>query len=164
MNRLRRLIVLTFTIGLALAGRSEAKEPDFAQLRAQVQELGRLTVPPGTHDVAGRSPNGSLRPLYFDGPAYRGQPTRIFAWYGVPDRPVGAPAVFGRLPSVVLVHGGGGTAFEEWVRRWNAHGFAALSIAVEGQTDERGPDGKSWVRHAWAGPRATVSMPIAPSP
>ena len=35
------------------------------------------------------------------------------------------------------MHGGGGTAFKEWVERWNNHGFAAISIAVEGQTDEK---------------------------
>jgi dienelactone hydrolase len=50
------------------------------------------------------------------------------------------------------VHGGGGTAFKEWVSKWNARGFAAISIAVEGQTDQRDATGKGWKRHDWAGP------------
>ena len=53
---------------------------------------------------------------------------------------------------MVLVHGGGGTAFKEWVEKWNARGYAAISIAVEGQTDKRSEDGESWEKHEWAGP------------
>jgi dienelactone hydrolase len=56
---------------------------------------------------------------------------------------------------MVLIHGGGGTAFKEWVQKWNAQGFAAISIAVEGQTDvnENKVKGRSsWARHAFAGP------------
>ena len=56
---------------------------------------------------------------------------------------------------MVLVHGGGGTAYREWVRKWNERGFAAISIAVEGQTDEPaagGAPGSTWKRHEWAGP------------
>ena len=45
-----------------------------------------------------------------------------------------------------------GRRYKEWVKRWNEHGFAAISIAVEGQTDERQADGRTWKRHAWAGP------------
>ncbi|RME93457.1 MAG: dipeptidyl aminopeptidase, partial [Verrucomicrobia bacterium] len=84
---------------------------------------------------------------------YQGRPTKVFAWLGYPTNRTG------RLPGIVLVHGGGGTAFKEWVERWNAHGFVAISIAVEGQTDERNAAFKDrdnpsgWKRHAWAGPR-----------
>jgi dienelactone hydrolase len=56
---------------------------------------------------------------------------------------------------MVLIHGGGGTAYKEWVQKWNAQGFAAISIAVEGQTDvnENKVKGRStWSRHAFAGP------------
>ena len=58
----------------------------------------------------------------------------------------------------MLVHGGGGTAFKEWVQKWNDQGFAAISIAVEGQTDERIPGalpGAQWKRHTTAGPART---------
>ena len=50
-----------------------------------------------------------------------------------------------------LVHGGGGSAFKNWVQEWNARGYAAISIAVEGQTDNR--VGKAWQSHEWAGPK-----------
>jgi dienelactone hydrolase len=95
---------------------------------------------------------GNIRAIFFDGLPYRGRATRVFAWYGAP--PGGAHEV----PGIVLVHGGGGTAYQEWVRKWNERGFAAISIAVEGQTDERvapasEPGAPSpWKRHQWAGP------------
>jgi dienelactone hydrolase len=44
------------------------------------------------------------------------------------------------------------------VQKWNDQGFAAISIAVEGQTDERianAPPGAQWKRHAAAGPART---------
>jgi dienelactone hydrolase len=34
-----------------------------------------------------------------------------------------------------LVHGGGGTASKAWVQSWNSHGYAAISMSLEGQTD-----------------------------
>ena len=57
---------------------------------------------------------------------------------------------------MVLVHGGGGTAYKEWVQKWNAQGFAAISIAVEGQTDvdeKKEAKGRPiWARHTNSGP------------
>lgn len=114
---------------------------DYLALRQQVAQLGTLTKPPATHDAEA---DGNLRALFFDALPYRGKPTRVFAWYGAP---AGRSS---KLPAVVLVHGGGGTAYKEWVKKWNEHGFAAISIAVEGQTDTK--DDKAWHRHAWAGP------------
>ena len=97
----------------------------------------------------GFAATGPIKPIFFEGLAYQGTPTRVFAWLGLPKNPSG------KVPGVVLVHGGGGTAFKEWVQKWNEQGFAAISIAVEGQTDERipgAPPGAQWQRHATAGP------------
>jgi dienelactone hydrolase len=121
---------------------------DAADGRARVLALGDLTTAPQVHAADGFAADGGLRPLFFEGLPHRGKPTRVFAWYGAPGGREGA----GKRPAMVLVHGGGGTAFKDWVKRWNEHGFAAISIAVEGQTDERQADGRTWKRHAWAGP------------
>jgi dienelactone hydrolase len=118
---------------------------DYAALRRQVRELGGLTAPPAVHPAEGFPDSGRIRALFFDGLPYRGKATRVFAWYGTPETPRG------KVPGIVLVHGGGGTAYREWVRKWNEHGFAAISIAVEGQTDESVAKSQ-WKQHAWAGP------------
>jgi cephalosporin-C deacetylase-like acetyl esterase len=36
------------------------------------------------------------------------------------------------LPAVVLIHGGGGTAFAEWVRLWAERGYAAIAMDLAG--------------------------------
>jgi dienelactone hydrolase len=141
----QRFLIATLPIAI-LTGPSGAA-PDSAAMRDQVLALGQLTAPPAVYAADGPA-DGNLKPLYLDGLRFRGKPTRFFAWYGTPRRR-GESA---RWPAVVLVHGGGGTAFKEWVAKWNAQGFAAISLAVEGQTDERMADGRTWKRHAWAGP------------
>jgi hypothetical protein len=60
-----------------------------------------------------------VRALFYEGPVWRGQPTRLFAWYGAPAVKPGR-----RVPAMVLVHGGGGTAFARWVRLWVERGYA----------------------------------------
>ncbi len=85
---------------------------------------------------------GVQRSLYYDNVPYRGRPTRVFAYYAVPERPAG------KVPAMVLVHGGGGKAFPEWAAIWAQRGYAALAMDLSG----RGPDGK---RHADAGPDQT---------
>jgi dienelactone hydrolase len=64
-----------------------------------------------------------VQPIFFEGPAFRGKPTRVFAWLGVPEVPAGET-----LPGMVLVDGGGGTAFAHWVKMWNDRGYAAIAM------------------------------------
>ena len=45
---------------------------------------------------------------------------------------------------MVLVHGGGGTAFAEWVRIWNKRGYAAIAMDTCGALPDRAPEGKPW--------------------
>jgi dienelactone hydrolase len=148
MKSYRVLLAALATTASYAAGAST----DFAPLREQVASLGALTSPPAVHPAEGFATTGAIKPLFFESLPYRGKPTRVFAWLGLPAaRP-------GKVPGVVLVHGGGGTAFKEWVQKWNDRGFAAISIAVEGQTDERIPGalpGAQWKRHATAGPART---------
>ncbi|MCP4639288.1 MAG: prolyl oligopeptidase family serine peptidase [bacterium] len=86
-----------------------------------------------------------VRPLFYEGLPWHGEPTRVFAWYGVPDHAEGE-----RVPAMVLAHGGGGTAFDEWVRVWNRRGYAAIAMDLTGAR----PGGKPGERprHAQGGP------------
>jgi dienelactone hydrolase len=138
------LRILSLSCALIATTRAE----DYAALRAQVAGLARLTEAPQVFTAEGFPDEPGLKPLFFAALPWKGKPTRVFAWLGVPKSD-------GKVPGMVLVHGGGGTAYKEWVRKWNEHGFAAISIAVEGQIDERNPDGPPeihWKRHGFAGP------------
>jgi dienelactone hydrolase len=142
----------TFLFGLAITlGNVAAAAADPAHLRVQITALGDLKSPPAVHAAEGFAAEGTVKPLFFEGLPYRGKPTRVFAWLGLPA----AKSPAEKVPGVVLVHGGGGTAFKEWVQKWNAQGFAAIAMAVEGQTDVRipgAPAGAQWQRHALGGP------------
>lgn len=76
-------------------------------------------------------PDG-VKSLYYEGEPYMGKPTRIFAYYAQPENPKG------KLPAMVLVHGGGGTAFPQWCKLWADRGYAAIAIDLGGV----GPDKK----------------------
>mmetsp|Transcript_14645 Transcript_14645/g.21641 ORF Transcript_14645/g.21641 Transcript_14645/m.21641 type:complete len:231 (-) Transcript_14645:440-1132(-) len=96
----------------------------------------------------------TVKPIYFDALPYKGEATKVFAWIGLPNNATGD-----KIPAMVLVHGGGGTAFFEWVRRWNLFGYAAIAIAVEGQTDisTRATQPEfGWATHGNPGPRRTI--------
>ena len=71
----------------------------------------------------------NIKGLFFNGLPYKGKSTQVFCWYGVPK----TLSQGQKAPAVVLVHGGGGTAFPQWVKKWNDKGYIAISIALEGQ-------------------------------
>lgn len=112
-------------------------------------DLGKLQQAPKTFEAPGFSSEG-VRPLFFEGLPYKGKPTRNFAWLGLPHE-----AKTRKVPGVVLLHGGCGTAFAEWVRIWTQRGYAAIAMDTAGQTPIQGVEDNfchGWPRHEWAGP------------
>jgi len=77
---------------------------------------------------------GDIKGYYLDSVDYRGKPTKIFAYLGVPKfSPDKTPVTKNsKLPAVVLVHGGSGTAFAEWVKVWNDRGYVAIAMDTFG--------------------------------
>lgn len=53
--------------------------------------------------------------------------TWVFACVGVPDASE-FPMAAGGYPAVILVHGGNGEVFPDWVRWWNKRGYVALAF------------------------------------
>ena len=57
---------------------------------------------------------------------YNGHESYAFAYLGLPE---------GQLkdaPAVLLIHGGGGSAYYEWVNAWVSRGYVALAVDLEG--------------------------------
>lgn len=127
----------------------------YTESRATVAALGNLTNAPTmfADDITMATTNvnaGELNSIYFDALDYNGNPTRVYAYVGIPaGASAGSP-----VPGIVLVHGGGGTAFDAWVTKWTDQGYAAISIAVEGQTDskEEPTINTGWHIHNMPGP------------
>ena len=75
--------------------------------------------------------------LYYAGEHYKGKPTRVFAYYASPAT-LDTEGVEGKtFPAVVLVHGGGGTAFKEWAELWARRGYAAIAMDLAGCGPDR---------------------------
>lgn len=106
-------------------------------------DVEALSRTPAVHEAPGFEAEG-LRALFYDGPSRGGKPTRVFAWLGVPkaDAPV---------PAMVLVHGGGGTAFADWARLWTSRGYAAIAMDLCGALPRKREKG-GWERHEYGGP------------
>lgn len=111
-------------------------------------------------DNLGLEPENGIRPVFFSGLPYRGKPTRVFAWIGIP------PSQGEKVPGIVIVHGAGGTADQAWVKAWMDRGYAAIAMDTAGSIPVR-PNGnsKKWKRHAHSGPKgwgdfANIDQPV----
>ena len=102
--------------------------------REIVWDLKALFKTPRIHKTEERPAKG-LRSFFYEGATYKGKPTWVFAYYSTPE---GDPPP-GGWPAVICAHGGGGTAYPEWVRFWNNRGYAALAMDLEGHL----PGGKA---------------------
>ncbi len=103
-----------------------------------------LAVAPRVHEAAPAGVEG-VQALYYEGLPWNGKATRVFAYYGIP-----ASAAGGRVPGMVLVHGGGGSAFIPWVQLWMSRGYAAIAMDTCGCISGGGHANHS--RHELGGP------------
>ncbi len=92
-------------------------------------DLKKLSEPPKFEWI---DATGPIRSLYYDGEQYGGHPARVFAYYASPATLDPKTAKGERFPAVVLLHGGGGTAFRDWVKLWAKRGYAAIAMDLAG--------------------------------
>ncbi len=75
--------------------------------------------------------NGPVHSLLYRGERYEGHDTDVFAFYASPGT-LGNEEAPKPYPGVVLIHGGGGTAFAEWAWLWARRGYAAIAMDLSG--------------------------------
>lgn len=68
--------------------------------------------------------------LIYENAPYKGTQAKVFAYYSVPAK------ASGKVPAMVLAHGGGGKAFQNWAQQWAGYGYAAISMNLNGQDNE----------------------------
>ena len=93
-------------------------------------DLDDLAKPPKYRWVDETSP---IRSLIYKSEPMDGEPTEVFAFYATPGTLKGDPSHDHDLPAVVLIHGGGGTAFAQWVEIWARRGYAAIAMDLSGR-------------------------------
>jgi dienelactone hydrolase len=157
----RAAIVVALLLSGGVAG--QAAEPAAVGIKAAPElpptlpwDLVRLSRPPA---VEWLDETGPVRSLFYAGESFKGRGTRVFALYASPatlggggppgpDTPAKGP-----WPGIVLVHGGGGTAFADWVTLWAARGYAALAMDLAGcRLDPEAPKPNAVIRLPDGGP------------
>ncbi len=145
----RLLVDATVTLAAAILqnGRVQAETVTLPKEETRVQipwNMNDLVKPPQVFPAPGLEEEG-VRAIFYEGLPWQGKPTRVFAYLGIPERAEGE-----RVPGIVLVHGGGGTAMLRWVRLWVSRGYVAISMDTCGATP--GEEHNKHPRHEWGGP------------
>ena len=96
----------------------------------RVWNLDELSQTPGMKWGDSESP---IRSLTYEGEVFGGKKSSVFAYYATPGTIGGDASTDKNLPAVVLIHGGGGTAFAEWVWLWAQRGYAAIAMDLSGR-------------------------------
>jgi dienelactone hydrolase/lysophospholipase L1-like esterase len=74
-----------------------------------------------------------IRSLTYRNENFQNHETDVFAFYATPGSISGDATKDRNLPAVVLIHGGGGTAFAEWALLWARRGYAAIAMDLSGR-------------------------------
>jgi len=142
--------LLTATVAAFLLSFPLSAHADSAAARAELlQQFGDTVYQAPTIHRVPEMDQGPIQAIYYDGLDYQGKPTRVFAYIGIPEAPEGK-----KLPGMVLAHGGGGTAFPQWVQVWYDQGYASISMDLTGHL----PAEDGWKRgkpHEHGGPHHT---------
>lgn len=101
----------------------------------------KLTAP--AYTAVPEKDAGAMKAIRYKGLDYMGHSTEVFAYIGYPEN----ASKTNKLPAVVLAHGGGGTAYADWVRLWVNRGYIAIAMDLEGHMPDTGTD-----TYAWSGP------------
>jgi len=83
-----------------------------------------------------------VRSLTYTGEPFKGAPSQVFAYFASPESLGGNTTKPGeKHPGIVLIHGGGGTAFKAWAELWAKRGYVAIAMDLGGMTPaEADPD------------------------
>lgn len=99
----------------------------------------------------------SVWSLKYKGEKYGGEIAEVFAYYASPITINRMLSTGEKFPAVVLIHGGGGTAFRIWALEWAKKGYAAIAMDLGGSApaplkEQDGPWGSKSTRLVFGGP------------
>ncbi|HJA69263.1 MAG TPA: acetylxylan esterase [Firmicutes bacterium] len=74
--------------------------------------------------ASGANSWSNIKALTYDGVEIDGEKTKVFAYIGYPE----GVSSTNKAPAIVLLHGGGGHAYAEWVKLWTDRGYVAIAM------------------------------------
>lgn len=117
------VLVSIISLSLSLFG---CKKSDLETSLWNKSELLKQT--PNYWDV-GLNYGDNIKAIMYDGQQYNGQTTNIFAFLGIPT----SPKPLDGYPAILLIHGGLGRAFPDWVKMWTDRGYIAIAPDFDAQ-------------------------------
>jgi dienelactone hydrolase len=116
-------------LGLVAISNFHAGYADEPSQQAGVWPIDRLQSEIPEHKLLDGS--GKIHSLTYRGENIAGEATEVFAFYASP-KTLGQKVEEHSVPGIVLIHGGGGTAFSDWVHMWAERGYAAIAMDLAG--------------------------------
>lgn len=134
MKQQRTSIILFLICGITLLSADVASAADVIKPdpRLPASTPWDLTALSQTPEFEWIDQTGPVHELLYQGLEYKGKPTQVFAYYASPRTLGLSKDKQATYPGVVLIHGGGGTAFREWAELWAKQGYAAISMDLAG--------------------------------
>ena len=156
MKKLPALVAVLVALAFAATAWAvdDAIQPSPHLPKTSPWNLAELSAPPKFEWI---DKEGPVRSLFYAGEPYGGKPTRVFAYYATPGSVAGDASLDKNLPAVVLIHGGGGTAFREWAELWAKRGYAAIAMDLAGYRPDRRQERSRWQQPHAARRRRTES-------
>ncbi|MBD3628285.1 alpha/beta fold hydrolase [Cyclobacterium sp.] len=151
-NTLLTGLTLFFLRGLVIIAQTGIMPPPALEGRIP-WGLETLSVAP---DFKWVNQTDSVWSLTYTGEAYEGKVTEVFAYYASPATLGEKNPGTGEYPGIVLVHGGGGTAFRIWALEWAERGYAAIAMDLSGNipsNQQDNPWGSKGTRLEAGGPK-----------
>ncbi len=107
--------------------------PTLAQVKKEVEDglNACLSIQPAVKYYPAYDPKSSasgvnqwegIRALTFDGAPINGSKTKVFAYIGYPKD------TSKKSPAIVLLHGGMGHAYAQWIQKWTEKGYVAIAF------------------------------------
>ncbi|ADY52828.1 Acetyl xylan esterase [Pseudopedobacter saltans DSM 12145] len=104
-----------------------------AQIKRSLWDVSEVYQTPAFTEIS----RDTVVSLQYEGTMYKGNRKQTFAYYCTPGILLKDKTKDRNLPAVVLVHGGGGTAFRNWVVMWAKRGYAAIAMDLRGNNGDK---------------------------
>ena len=123
----KMLLVLVVSCLVIILG--SCKKTTITSTKEQMWDTSSLLSSVPNYEDAGVTYTSNIKGIFFEGEDYEGKATKVFAYFGVPETEMPN----GGYPAIILIHGGLGRAFPDWVKLWTDRGYIAIAPDFDAQ-------------------------------
>ena len=122
---LQKLLIAGCMMGLICGSDCLSDEQSFREAPEKYWNYAELSKVPQYREAPfADSKYEGLQDVLIQGAPVDGKPAEFFAYYGYPETAMPE----GGYPAVLLIHGGGGTAFPQYTKLWLKQGYVVMAL------------------------------------